>query len=494
MAQDGEVSVRIKVTAEDGGVARAESGLKRVGAAAKKAAEASKGGLAGVRASVGKVSGAFGALRAVLSGVGAVAFAETVAAGLGKIRESFGRSRKEAEAYAAAQERAARAEDVERLAKAYEALEESIAGAAAARAHGNEVADIELRNARALEDAMDELAEQRELAAVDPDGAAAEEERAEIRARHAMRRADAAGRRGMDDAARESRRLREGAAAGRRDADAVEASTAEDDRLIADARARARAADAASVGRNGEDVGGFWSAFGHNARNIVRLDWGRVGEARTEAGDAERARAAEEAERAKAEAKALEGRRAAKLERARRLREDAARAEEKADALDGAERALEARADAARLRDAQALGDAERAADRRRGEAAAADAKVGDAKRARELLAGQRADIQARIAAERERKDAANLSVYMAQGDYDAARLGGSRRAQQSALGSLQAAQGAAQDVNHAADRAIAALTETLRSVENRLKAAQSFLESQSKQQRNAWAEAPAGS
>lgn len=51
----------------------------------------------------------------------------------------------------------------------------------------------------------------------------------------------------------------------------------------------------------------------------------------------------------------------------------------------------------------------------------------------------------------------------------------------------------AAQNVNHAADSAIAALTETLRSVESRLKAAQSFLQNQSKRQRNAWSEAPAG-
>ena len=58
-------------------------------------------------------------------------------------------------------------------------------------------------------------------------------------------------------------------------------------------------------------------------------------------------------------------------------------------------------------------------------------------------------------------------------------------------LGAL--AQQAADGVNRETDAALKTLTETLKSVESRLKAAQSFLESQSKQQRNAWSEAPSG-
>ena len=85
------------------------------------------------------------------------------------------------------------------------------------------------------------------------------------------------------------------------------------------------------------------------------------------------------------------------------------------------------------------------------------------------------------------------MAVYQAQGDYEAARLGGNRGAQQTAFSGLQSAQNAAQDVNHAADSAINALTETLKNIEERLKAAQNFLKKQSGQQNYAWSESPAG-
>jgi len=108
-------------------------------------------------------------------------------------------------------------------------------------------------------------------------------------------------------------------------------------------------------------------------------------------------------------------------------------------------------------------------------------------------LSAERDRIKAQIAAEEERKAAAGMAVYQAQGAYDAARIGGSRGEQQSAFSGLQAAQNAAQDVNHAADSAINALTETLKGIEERLKAAQNFLKNQSKQQNYAWSESPSG-
>ena len=108
-------------------------------------------------------------------------------------------------------------------------------------------------------------------------------------------------------------------------------------------------------------------------------------------------------------------------------------------------------------------------------------------------LAAERDRIAGLIAAEQEKKAAAGMSVYNAQGTYDAARLGGNRTEQQSAFSNLQSAQDAAQNVNHAADMAINALTETLKSIETRLKAAQSEIQKQSKQDRYAWSEAPSG-
>ena len=114
-----------------------------------------------------------------------------------------------------------------------------------------------------------------------------------------------------------------------------------------------------------------------------------------------------------------------------------------------------------------------------------------DAQKARKLLSASGGSQF--TATKARRKNAANYSVFQAQGSYDAARLGGSRSAQSSALADLQQAQSAAQNVNFAADSAINALTKTLQAVEARLKAAQAHLEAQSKQQRNAWSESPPG-
>ena len=129
----------------------------------------------------------------------------------------------------------------------------------------------------------------------------------------------------------------------------------------------------------------------------------------------------------------------------------------------------------------------------KREKAAAEEAARASALAAVPQLSAERDRVRAAIAAEQQRKDAANLAVYQAQGDYDAAKLGGGRREQQSAFSGLQSAQNAAQDVNHAADSAINALTETLKNIEERLKAAQNFLKKQSGQQNYAWSESPAG-
>ena len=129
----------------------------------------------------------------------------------------------------------------------------------------------------------------------------------------------------------------------------------------------------------------------------------------------------------------------------------------------------------------------------KREKAAAEEAARASALAAVPQLSAERDRIRAQIAAEEERKAAAGMAVYQAQGAYDAAKLGGNRGAQQTAFSGLQSAQNAAQDVNHAADSAINALTETLKNIEERLRAAQNYLKKQSGQQGYAWSESPAG-
>ena len=75
----------------------------------------------------------------------------------------------------------------------------------------------------------------------------------------------------------------------------------------------------------------------------------------------------------------------------------------------------------------------------------------------------------------------------------DTANRNDNRRGQAAASAALREAQLTAQNVNHEADSAINALTETLKSVETRLKAAQSAIQNASKQQSYAWSESPSG-
>lgn len=493
MAQDGEVSVKLKITAENGGVAKAEQGLNRVKDAAKKTAEESKSGFEQMRAGVGKLRGAFSAFNAVLSGFGAVAFATTIVSGIKKIRDSFRKAEEDAKKFAEEQEKAANAKEIENLAKAYDTLTKSIDNAAAARAHDNEIADIELKNARDLEDAQIDLAEQQELNGVDPNDKAAEEVRAEIRARYAEKRNNIAAKRNELDGVRERDRLRQSAEVSRQEADEIEKSAAEYDKKIEAISKHRDAKLHESVSENEKDNTGFWDSFGSNAKNIVSLDWGKVGDSRTEEGDAERQKAAEEAKADQAQIDALKAEKDRQLEVAKNKRTAAERAEQKADALGGSVQAQEVRSRVVRMQGAQAVKSAEQATDRKDAQQAAEAKRLKDAEMAQRALVEQKASVQARIDSEQKKKDAANFAVFQAQGQMDAARLGGNRRNQQSALSNLQSAKVAAQNVNFAADQLINKLTETLKNVEAKLNQVDHVLESGKKQQRNFMSEAPAG-
>lgn len=493
MEQDGEVNVKVKITAENGGVVQAENGLKRVGSAAKKTAAESKSGFEQMRASVGKVSGALGLFRNALAGFGVIGAITGVVSVVEKIRDSFKSAKREAEEF----EKSAKAEEVKKsidaLAESYKALTDSIAKANAERQHENEIDDIKLKNARDLKDAQIDLDEQQELAAVDDNAADAEEQRNVIKARYSEQRRALAASRNRENGIIERDRLRRDATAKESEAKKIEDSLRGDDEAISAARARRNAAADESVSENEDDARGFWSMAAQNFKSIVTLDWAKVGDTRTSAGDKIRAEAAQ---RMKAEdeiIKQLEGNRAAKVRRSEDLKNAAKKENEKADALSGQVEADELRQQLSQASSAEENRRAQAALDKNHAEQAAEAAKIADAEKARALLSVQKQNLQAQIAAQQQKKDAAAFQVYNAQGTMDAARLGGNRGTQQSAFANLQAAQDAAQNVNHAADTAINALTATLKNVEARLKAAQNFLESQSKQQRNAWSEAPAG-
>lgn len=480
MAQDGEVSVKLRITAEDGGVAKAKQGLKHV-------EDAAKGGFERMQAGVGRVSGAFGALRNVLAGFGIGGVVMAVTGGLARIAGSFGAAKKSAEEFRAVQARLAEDKAIAGLANDYARLTDAVAAASAAESHQLEMIDIEVANRRKLAEAKLEAAKEDEIAGLDTSAGDYGERLAAIEKKYAAIRAAQTASDAKEDIVLGRQKVNAQADQADAQAGAQDAATKAVQAKISAARRAKSAAEVEAVALNGNDKTGAASAVGKTLGQLFTGDWGRLAGAKTAEGDEVRKAAAERAAQYERQIQQLEEEKRRSEAKAAELRKEAGRLREKADRMGVQVEAAEISGGAAR----KAAAREESAA---QGALADRQAKTADAERARRLLAGQKADIQARIAAEQARKDAAGRAVYEAQGDYDAARLGGSRRAQQSALGSLQAAQGAAQDVNHAADRAIAALTETLRSVEARLKAAQGFLESQSKQQRNAWAETPAGS
>ena len=183
---------------------------KQLEAMRRKAAQLGKEG----SSSVGKVTGAVGGLqkacgllRNVLAGFGLVGVFTALAAAVGKVKDSFGAAKKEAEALAKEKDKAAHKEAVEALAKSYETLGESMRKASEAMQRANELEDIATRNARALEDAQLDLAKQKELAAIDANDPAAAEKRAQIEANYAERRGHLTAARSREDLAKESNRL-----------------------------------------------------------------------------------------------------------------------------------------------------------------------------------------------------------------------------------------------------------------------------------------------
>lgn len=493
MAQDGEVNVKVKVTAENGGVVKSEEGLKRVGSAAKKTAAESKSAFGQMQSSIGKVNGAIGLFRKTLAGFGVIGAITGVITVVDKIRDSFRSAKKEAEEFKKAADEKKLKDGIDALADSYKNLTDSIAKANAERSAENEIEEINLKNKRDLEDANIDLAEQQELDAVDAKDPAAAEARAEIQARYKAKRDNLAVQRGIFDGVRQRQELQQSAIADRKNAADIDTAAARTEAAIEEAKARKSAANLRATSSNDEDATGFLSTFVHNLKSIVTLDWGKVGDDRTTAGDEVRKKAQAEADAEQSRIEQLTATLDAQRKQSEDLRSLAGQKDAKAAALEGSVAAQQMREKIVRMQGDSSVAAAVRATDKKDEETAAKAAKIADAEAAKKALTAQKADIRAKLAAEQERKNAANRSVYEAQGMMDAARLGGNRSAQQSALGNLQSAQRAAQDVNFAADQAITALTTTLKNVEARLKAAQNFLESQSKQQRNAWSEAPAG-
>jgi len=470
---NNDTTIRIGLDADLSGGVQTEKQLDNL---KHKAAQLGKDG----SASVGKVTGAVGGLqkacgllRNVLTGFGAVGAIMGLFGAVEKVRKSFGAAKKEAESLTKAREEAERKEAVEALAKSYEDLGKSIGKVTEAAQRANEVQDIATKNARALQDAELDLAEQKELAAVDADDPAVSEKRAAISARYAEQRGRLASTRSREDVAAEFNRLNADAVAKREAATKIEASTSEDDAVIERTKKARDEARRRSIALNDEDTthaGRSW----RNVKNIVTFNWGKVsGDIRTEEGDAVRKEADADFDRLDAEVKRLEEQKKAKIAEAERLRGEADHIVKRANAVVGALDAVDARERATEVSARRGVADTEaslakkdleikkKAAQKEKDEQTVSEGTVKLSEYERQEMT-EKAKAQA-AAAKYEREQA---DVFAAQNRYDmVVANGGSRKDRSAALSALQKEKEEALEAQHEMEKVAAEVANVLKAI-----------------------------
>lgn len=482
-----EVNVGIKLGADVSGGVQSREELDKLRKKAKETSAEASSGFSKMSSSIQGVSRVAGLCQRVLSGFGAVGAILGITQAITKVRESFAAAQKEAEKFNEAAAAKKVKESIDALADSYDRLSKSIAGANERRAAERELEELELKASRDLEDANIDLAEQRELEAVDSNDPAAAELRAEIQARYKKKRDNLAASRGLADAEQANWKLREDAQADRDAATKIDAAADDTEKAIAEARKRRYMYLGKAGSENDLDDQNAWDRAGSGIKKVFTLNWGKLGDDRTEEGDAERERNRQMAEQEDATIKQLEQQLEGQREQARKLRDEADRKEKRRSINMTNINAQRVRQTVTSIRGNAAEDEAEKATDK-------VDADIESAKEAAENLAWERDSLKERIEKEQAKRAAAGKAVFDAQGSLDLARANGDRAGQRTATAALREAQNAADEVNHATDGAIQALTKTLKDVEMRLKAAQSHLE-RSNSQRRAWeADAPSGS
>jgi len=469
-----EYTTKIKIEADTAGAAKASKAFED---AEKKAN--------GLGAALGGVRKAAGLLRSALMGFGVASIFTSLIGAVENLRKKFGETKDEADKLKTAAEKATDTERVEKLTAEYDKLAKSIDAAAKARERANELEDMEKNSARELEDIEATAAKDAELAALDPNDRYYEQKKAQIEAKYSGAAANRAAQRKVEDAE---------TAAARTQAEAEAKSVEAGDRRVAligdraqlDALKKRRAAALAeSVSDNAGDLSGAGETGWVNFTRVFGMNggWKRLGESRTEEGDAKRKAAEDKAAELEKQIKAKEKDIADKEAKIAELEEEAAHLSKKSVIQSGiAENAK----DAASVTRAAGY----------RGEAAAAAGLSGridaenDAARAKQLLEAEKARIQQRIAAEQQRKADAGAAVWMAQGSLSEAKANGNRAGAAAASQQLASAQSAAQSVEFEAGRLITSLQEKLKNIESLLSKANSALAKNNSQRLTAQAEA----
>lgn len=475
MADNGDVNVKIKLGADVSGGVQSRAEMQKLRAEAKRTSTETVSGFTKLKDGALGVSRAIGFINKAIMGFGIIGLLTPIINLFKSWHEEAKKTEEAARNLRKEMEMKSAAAQVKEIAAAYKELTDAINETKEARQRDQEVFDEEVRVRREAEDAemAADLADA--LAAVDPNAEDADKQKQRINERFDAKKKRLAADRKKEDVVLRRQKLEGEAEDATNAADKLEGTLAADDKAILRARTRASTLEALSKMKNDKD-GTWWSP-----------------NKKTEEGNAVREQQRKEAEQAREEVKRLEADKKSKEKQIKDLRDSAAHSRKIRDVIGRSIDTAELERENVNVEEDTTIA-ANKAADKKEADKKAKEqAKVDDAKRAVELLKAEKSRIEAQIADRQSDKDAMGKYVADADDDYKTAKLGNNRKAQKSAYANLQNLQQTAQNVNHEADSAINALTETLRSVETRLKAAQSAIKQASKQQSYAWAESPSG-
>ena len=484
MAEDYDTKIRIGMEADLAGGVQTEKQYDKLKQKAREFGKETGSSSNSASAALGRVTSAVGKLRSVLTGLGVAGALAGLIASIKSIAESLREADKEAEKFAKAKKAAAQEKEVSDLADAYAKLTKAIQASSAANEHENAMIAKKVAAERELEDARAE-AKQRELDAIDPNDPTANEQRAAVEAKYARAAGIRAAARGREDIVYRRQELNSQADQLAKGAAADRESAGVDDRKIAELEKMRNEALTRATTENKEDATGFWSSLGHNITSIATGRWGRVGDARTDEGNALRAEAQAEADTYQRQIEQIRKSRDQKLQSAKDAETAASRKREEADiegsrleAADIRRSTSDASGTAARDKAEKALGD-------RRAKIEADEQTYERAVREKDSVDRQIEQAKAQLAVVQEQKAQNGLAMARAGDAYDMAVANGRpAREQRAAFEERQRAIQEAQNAGHALDRGEAELVATIKNLTertNRLARTLSTFEKQSK-------------
>ena len=469
MAEDYDTKIRIGMEADLAGGVQTEKQYDKLKQKAREFGKDAGSSSNSASAALGRVTSAVGKLRSVLTGLGVAGALAGLIASIKSIAESLREADKEAEKFAKAKKAAAQAKEVSDLADAYAKLTKAIQASSAANEHENAMIAKKVAAERELEDARAEAAKQRELDAIDPNDPTANEQRAAVEAKYARAAGIRAAARGREDIVYRRQELNSQADQLAKGAAADRESASVDDRKIAELEKMRNEALTRATTENKEDATGFWSSLGHNITSIATGRWGRVGDARTDEGNALRAEAQAEADTYQRQIEQIKKSRDQKLQSAKDAETAASRKREEADiegsrleAADIRRSTSDASGTAARDKAEKALGD-------RRAKIESDRQTYERAVREKDSVDRQIEQAKAQLAVVQEQKAQNGLAMARSGDAYDMAVANGRpAREQRAAFDERQRAIREAQNAGHAFDRVEAELVATIKNLTER--------------------------